>query len=304
MEEKLSADEYKVLREKQTEKPGGEYDFFYPPEGYFICRGCGSALFSAAAKFKSGCGWPSFDRCYAGAVRLEVDLSHGLQRRELCCATCGGHLGHLFTGEKATQIDQRHCVNSMSIKFIKAPAPETLVENGGAIDTADIDKQLQAARPAAGSKQGAASVKPPSDLDLSDAGLLADWSAARASDSGWCVCSYAEGSKAKIVPVAKGEGGFGELRATLRQREDAVNYAACAAVVDGRSRFVFLCYIGASTSAIKRGRASMHAPHMDKFFDGTAGALPVLTSPDELELAHMNALLLQLFKGSKEAVMR
>lgn len=301
--EKLSAEEFRVLREKKTEARGGEYDMFYPPEGYFICRGCGSALFSADAKFKSGCGWPSFDRCYTGSVRLEADLSHGMQRRELVCATCNGHLGHLFSGEKATDIDQRHCVNTMSIKFVKAPPPETLVENGEALDTTAVDKLLQAAGPSAGG-QGAASVKPPSDLDLSEPGLAADWAAARAWERGWCLCSYAVDSKAKIVPVSKGDGGFDELRAALRERQDAVNYAAAATTVDGRLRFVFLCYIGESTSAIKRGRAAMHAPHMEKFFDGTVGAIPVLTSSDELENAHVNGLLKQLCKGSKEAVIR
>ena len=95
--EKLSTDEYKVLREQHTEAAGsGEYDRFYPPEGHFICRGCGQALFSAEAKFKSGCGWPSFDRCYEGAIVLRADTSHGERRRELVCARCEGHLGHLF----------------------------------------------------------------------------------------------------------------------------------------------------------------------------------------------------------------
>ena len=302
--EKLTMDEYKVLREKQTEKRGGEYDdMFMPPEGYFICRGCGSALFSAAAKFKSGCGWPSFDRCYTGAVKLEADLTHGMARREIICATCSGHLGHLFTGEKATDMDQRHCVNSISLKFVKAPPPETLVENGEALDTSAVDKHLNASGTGAGSKQGAASVKPPSDLDLSEPGLAADWAAARTSERGWCMCSYAPQSKSKIVPIARGEGGYGELLAALREREDSVNYAACAASVDGRQRFVFLCYVGASTTAIKKGRAAMHAPYMDKFFDGTAGALPVITSSEELETNHVNGLLLQLCKGSKEALM-
>lgn len=302
--EKLTMDEYKVLREKQTEKRGGEYDdMFMPPEGYFICRGCGSALFSAAAKFKSGCGWPSFDRCYTGAVKLEADLTHGMARREIICATCSGHLGHLFTGEKATDMDQRHCVNSISLKFVKAPPPVTLVENGEALDTIAVDKHLNASGTGAGSKQGAASVKPPSDLDLSEPGLAADWAAARTSERGWCMCSYAPQSKSKIVPIARGEGGYGELLAALREREDSVNYAACAASVDGRQRFVFLCYVGASTTAIKKGRAAMHAPYMDKFFDGTAGALPVITSSEELETNHVNGLLLQLCKGSKEALM-
>ena len=83
-----------------------------------------------------------------------------------------------------------------------------------------------------------------------------------------------------------------------------MSYGVVAATVDGRLRFVFLCYIGEATSSIKRGRASMHAPHMEKFYDGTVGALPNLTSLDELEDKNVNRLLKELCKGSKEAEMR
>jgi methionine-R-sulfoxide reductase len=92
--------------------------------GYFKCRACSSPLFAAAAKFKSGCGWPAFDRCYVGSIILEVDVSHGMARREVVCARCRSHLGHLFVGEGATPTNQRHCVNSLSIKFVKeSPSP-------------------------------------------------------------------------------------------------------------------------------------------------------------------------------------
>ena len=64
----------------------GEYDRFFPTEGHFVCRGCRNPLFSAAAKYKRGCGWPSFDRCYKDAIRLQMDLSGGMRRRELVCA--------------------------------------------------------------------------------------------------------------------------------------------------------------------------------------------------------------------------
>ncbi|EOD32405.1 hypothetical protein EMIHUDRAFT_57831, partial [Emiliania huxleyi CCMP1516] len=97
----LNAQEYNVLREKGTERAGtGEYDKFYPKAGHFVCRGCGLPLYSAESKFKSGCGWPAFDRCYKGAVRTEVDSSFGMRRVEIMCSSCGGHLGHVFEGER------------------------------------------------------------------------------------------------------------------------------------------------------------------------------------------------------------
>ena len=300
--EKLSTDEYKVLREQHTEAAGsGEYDRFYPPEGHFICRGCGQALFSAEAKFKSGCGWPSFDRCYEGAIVLRADTSHGERRRELVCARCEGHLGHLFSGEKLTEADQRHCVNSLSIKFVKAPPTTAAVD--ATVDTSAVDRELdKAAGP--GSNAGMASVVPASDLDMSDAGLAADWAATRSRPNGWCVCSYAPDSKVRLVPVARGEQGFDELREQLCSRPDVVSYAVVAASVDGRQRFAFLCYIGENTSALRRGRAAMHSQHVEKFYDGTVGAFPAITSSSELETAHVNKLLMQLCKGAKEAVVR
>jgi hypothetical protein len=152
--------------------------------------------------------------------------------------------------------------------------------------------------------RGTASVVPASDLDLSDSGLQAKWASARALERGWLLCSYAPDSKVKLVPISHGAGGFEELRARLRERTDSVSYAISPATVDGRLRFVFLCYIGEATSAIKRGRAAMHSPHVEKFFDGTVGSFPVLTSSAELEGAAMDRLLMQLCKGAKEARMR
>uniref|UniRef100_A0A7S0LF09 Peptide-methionine (R)-S-oxide reductase n=1 Tax=Coccolithus braarudii TaxID=221442 RepID=A0A7S0LF09_9EUKA len=124
----LSAMEFRVLRQKGTEPAGsGEYDKFYPKkgEGYFACKGCGHPLYSAEAKFKSGCGWPAFDKCYASAVKTEVDGSFGMRRIEIMCNQCGGHLGHVFEGEGFTPTNERHCVNSVSVRFVK----------GGSVDT-------------------------------------------------------------------------------------------------------------------------------------------------------------------------
>lgn len=115
----LTAEEYQMLRNKGTEYPGtGEYDGFYPKEGHFVCRACSNPLYSAASKFKSGCGWPAFDKCYKNSIAVEVDMSFGMRRVEIMCAKCDGHLGHVFEGERMTTSNERHCVNSMSVKFV------------------------------------------------------------------------------------------------------------------------------------------------------------------------------------------
>lgn len=115
----LSEEEYNILWGKGTEAAySGEYDCFYPPSGYFACRACGHPLYSAVAKFKSGCGWPSFDECFE-ALEMRVDESYGLKRVEITCANCAGHIGHLFLGEGLTEKDERHCANSLSLSYIK-----------------------------------------------------------------------------------------------------------------------------------------------------------------------------------------
>eukprot|EP00670_Eutreptiella_braarudii_P007038 CAMPEP_0174287086 /NCGR_PEP_ID=MMETSP0809-20121228/14349_1 /TAXON_ID=73025 ORGANISM="Eutreptiella gymnastica-like, Strain CCMP1594" /NCGR_SAMPLE_ID=MMETSP0809 /ASSEMBLY_ACC=CAM_ASM_000658 /LENGTH=144 /DNA_ID=CAMNT_0015383443 /DNA_START=26 /DNA_END=460 /DNA_ORIENTATION=+ len=120
----LSPEEFNILRKKGTERGGtGEYNKFYPTEGYFVCKGCGAPLYSAAAKFDSGCGWPAFDKCYKGAVKTEIDTSHGMRRIEIMCAACDGHLGHVFENEGFTKTMERHCVNSASVKFVKSGNP-------------------------------------------------------------------------------------------------------------------------------------------------------------------------------------
>ena len=128
---KLSREEYHVLRQKGTEPAGtGEYDSFYPPEGYFACRGCGNPLYTAEAKFKSGCGWPAFDRCVKGSIATHTDVSFGMRRVEIVCAQCGGHQGHVFEGEGFTETNERHCVNSMSVKFHPGPLPDSVKQLG------------------------------------------------------------------------------------------------------------------------------------------------------------------------------
>ena len=112
----LTNEERRVIEDKGTEAPfSGEYDDFYE-DGTFICRRCNSPLFSAKAKFDADCGWPAFDDTFEGAVK-EIPDADG-ERTEIECANCGAHLGHVFRGEKITEKDTRHCVNSVSIKFV------------------------------------------------------------------------------------------------------------------------------------------------------------------------------------------
>ena len=112
----LTSEEEKVIVGKATEMPFvNEYDHFFK-EGVYVCRRCNNPLFPSEAKFRSGCGWPSFDDHFKGAINQSPDLDG--MRTEITCARCGGHLGHVFTGEHFTTKDTRHCVNSLSIKFV------------------------------------------------------------------------------------------------------------------------------------------------------------------------------------------
>lgn len=119
--QELDAQAFQVLRQKGTEPARtGEYDKFYPSEGHFVCRGCGTPLYSAKSKFDSGCGWPAFDKCYAGALKTEIDNAFGMRRVEIMCAACDGHLGHVFENEGFSATMERHCVNSVSVKYVPA----------------------------------------------------------------------------------------------------------------------------------------------------------------------------------------
>jgi len=115
----LSKEQFRILREKGTEAPySGKYDKHFTEDGVYTCAGCNAPLYKATHKFKSGCGWPAYFDSIPGAVTRHEDRTFGMQRTEIVCSNCGGHLGHVFKGEGySNPIDERHCVNSVSLSF-------------------------------------------------------------------------------------------------------------------------------------------------------------------------------------------
>ncbi len=112
----LSADERRVIEGKGTERPfSGEYDDFYE-KGVYLCRRCNAELYRSDDKFDAHCGWPAFDQEIPEAVTRIPDPDG--MRIEVECANCGGHLGHVFIGERLTPTNARHCINSLSMKFV------------------------------------------------------------------------------------------------------------------------------------------------------------------------------------------
>jgi peptide-methionine (R)-S-oxide reductase len=115
---KLSAEEYRVCREKGTEPPfSGDYNHNLQ-DGKYVCKCCGEALFDSSDKFDSGSGWPSFDRPTTDQViRYQEDSSLGMRRVEAMCDNCGCHLGHVFEDGPRDSTGKRYCVNSLSLEF-------------------------------------------------------------------------------------------------------------------------------------------------------------------------------------------
>jgi len=125
--ERLTPEQFRILRQAGTERPGGKIyqEFKLHGEGAYHCAGCNALLFTSNQKFDSGCGWPSFyDPADAQNVVRKIDNSLGMVRIEVVCAVCDGHLGHVFEGEGFdTPTDKRYCINGTGLKFVPADEP-------------------------------------------------------------------------------------------------------------------------------------------------------------------------------------
>ena len=114
--DKLTPEQYDVLRNKGTEAPFTSKLLQEKRDGIYHCAACGNPLFASGTKFESGSGWPSFDDALPGAVKFVDDASHGMNRTEVVCAQCGSHLGHMFD-DGPTKSGKRHCINGVCLEF-------------------------------------------------------------------------------------------------------------------------------------------------------------------------------------------
>jgi len=116
--QELTPIQYYILRKAGTENPGSSELLNNKEKGVYACAACGTALFRSEHKFDSGTGWPSFDREIEGNVAYDVDYKIGYRRTEEHCATCGGHLGHVFDDGPRETTGKRHCINGAALQFI------------------------------------------------------------------------------------------------------------------------------------------------------------------------------------------
>lgn len=114
--QKLTPEQYKVLREKGTEAPWSGKYLDEKKEGMYKCAACGNVLFSSETKFDSGTGWPSFDEALPHAVEYKEDDEHGMHRTEVVCSKCKSHLGHVFS-DGPTDTGRRYCMNSVCLEL-------------------------------------------------------------------------------------------------------------------------------------------------------------------------------------------
>lgn len=121
--EKLTPEQYKVLREGGTEAPFTGELLHEKADGMYRCVACGNPLFASDAKFDSGTGWPSFDQAIPGSTKEITDTSHGMTRTEVVCAKCGSHLGHMFDDGPAETTGKRYCMNSVCLEFNEGEKP-------------------------------------------------------------------------------------------------------------------------------------------------------------------------------------
>ena len=122
--QQLSPEQYRVTRQKGTERPFTGVYWDATDAGTYRCVCCGEPIFASDSKFDAHCGWPSFDKPLPGTIHEEEDRSHWMVRTEVVCQKCGAHLGHLFD-DGPTDTGMRYCINSASLRFEKKDSPES-----------------------------------------------------------------------------------------------------------------------------------------------------------------------------------
>jgi peptide-methionine (R)-S-oxide reductase len=116
--QKLTPEQFHVLREKGTEAPFTGKLLYNDKQGSYVCAACGNVLFDSGTKFEADCGWPSFYDALPGSVHFADDNTHSMSRTEVTCAKCGGHLGHVFPDAPDQPTGQRFCINSAALEFL------------------------------------------------------------------------------------------------------------------------------------------------------------------------------------------